>query len=256
MSIRPIEWMAFSRLGLTTLVMAVTILCMGLTTPSFAAGGGGGGGGAGLEGAGGGSGKQRALASYQKGESLRNRGIKLLQKAAQAADAEEKTEAFEDAVKQFGRAVREYKKAARRDKKFHQAHNGIGFAQRMLALCQEQLGRPDDARKSFEAALAAYDKALSIEPDFPHAIEYRGEAYMRLGRLDDAKGAYMALFADHRELADMLMKKMRAWVDLQKERPSKIPADQLQAFSTWVEERVEIAEQTAALVDGEAPHTW
>jgi tetratricopeptide (TPR) repeat protein len=213
---------------------------MGLPTPGFAAGGGGGGG-AGLEGAGG-STKQRAIAAYKKGESMRNRGIKLLQEAADASDPEEKQEALENANKQFERALREFKKAARRDKKFHHAYNEIGFAQRMLG--------------NYDEALEAYDKALSIEPNFPHAIEYRGEAYMRLGRLDDAKEAYMQLFADHRKLADMLMKKMKAWVSLQKRRPSKIPAEQLQAFSSWVDERVEIADQTAALVDGEAPRTW
>ena len=48
----------------------------------------------------------------------------------------------------------------RKDRKFHQAYNEIGFANRML-------GNYDDALK-------AYDKALKLEPDFPHAIEYRG----------------------------------------------------------------------------------
>jgi tetratricopeptide (TPR) repeat protein len=234
-------WRAFRRLGLATPVMAITILCVGLPMPGFAAGGGGGGGGAGLEGAGG-AGKQRAIAAYRKGESMRNRGITLLQEAAEATDPEEKEEALERANKQFERALREFKKAARRDKKFYQAYNEIGFAQRMLG--------------KYDEALEAYDKALSIEPSYAHAIEYRGEAYMRLGRLDDAKEAYMQLFADQRKLADMLMKKMRAWIALQKRKPGKIPADQLQAFSTWVDERVEIANQTAALIDGEAPRTW
>ena len=233
-------WKANSHL-FAIFVTTITIACMGLPTPSFAAGGGGGGG-AGPQGAGGGSGKQRAIAAYKKGESLRNRGIALLQEAAGTQDPEEKSEALENANKQFKRALREFTKASRRDKKFHHAYNEIGFAQRMLG--------------DYDAALEAYDKALSIEPGFPHAVEYRGEAYMRLGRLDDAKGAYMELFADHRKLANMLMKKMKAWVSLQKKRPGKIPAEQLQTFSGWVDERSQIADQTAALRDGEAPRTW
>ena len=248
---------AFSRLGVTTFVMLVTIVCMGLPSAAFAAGGGGGGGGGGaaLEG-GGGSGNSRAIAAYKKGESRRNRGIELLQEAAETEDADAKTEFFEKAVNQFERSAREYKKATRRDRKFHQAFNGLGFAQRMVGLCHEQLGKEGEAKQAYEDALAAYDKALELEPGFPHAIEYRGEAYMRLGRLDDAKAAYMELFADHRKLADMLMKKMRAWVALQKQRPSKIPADQIQSFSTWVDERAKIADQTAALVDGATPQVW
>ncbi len=80
---------------------------------------------------------------------------------------------------------------------------------------------------------------------------------MRLGRLADAKAAYMELFGDHRKLADMLMGKMNAWVAVQREKPeTQIPSTQLDAFARWMEERVEIANQTAALVDGEAPRSW
>ena len=152
-------------------------------------------------------------------------------------------EAFRQANNQFERALRYFKKAVRKDRKFHQAYNEIGFANRML-------GNYDDALK-------AYDKALKLEPDFPHAIEYRGEAYMHLGRLADAKGAYMSLFGDERKLADLLLRKMKAWVAVEeKKTDSSVPADQLKAFTGWVQERSQIADQTAALFDGEAPRTW
>ena len=63
-----------------------------------------------------------------------------------------------------------------------------------------------------EAALASYDRALKLEPGFPQAVEYRGEAYLNLGKLDEAKAAYMDLFGRERPLADLLLRKMQAWI--------------------------------------------
>ena len=36
-------------------------------------------------------------------------------------------------------------------------------------------------------SLKAYDEALRLRPDFPEALEYLGEAYVKLGRMDDAR---------------------------------------------------------------------
>ncbi len=44
------------------------------------------------------------------------------------------------------------------------------------------------------------------------AIEHRGEAYLGIDRLDDAKAAYMDLFFHARPLADQLMVPMQAWL--------------------------------------------
>lgn len=216
-------------------------LSLALAVPALAAGGGGGGGGGGA-GMRSSSSKQRAMDAYKKGERARIRGIELLQEAAAISDPEAKQHALNDANRHFKRALREYRKATRRDRRFHQAYNGVGFSERMLG--------------NYEAALEAYDRALKLEPDFPQAIEYRGEAYLRLGRLDQAKEAYMQLFADHRKLADMLMGKMQAWLAEQRDEPGPVPADQLDAFAQWVQERSQIAEQTAALTGGAEPETW
>ena len=43
----------------------------------------------------------------------------------------------------------------------------------------------------YAKALEMYDKALALQPGFPDAIEYRGEAYLALNRIDDAKQAYL-----------------------------------------------------------------
>ena len=224
------------------LVCAIPVFCLGLTKSGLAAGGGGGGGGGGLP-SGGSSEEQAAVAVYQKGEERRTRGIEFLREAAGTADPEGKQKALKNANKQFKRALREFKRATRRSRKFYQAYNEIGFVQRMLG--------------DYESALKAYDKALEIKPGFPYAIEYRGEAYMRLGRIKDVQGAYMELFGDQRQLADLLMAKMKAWVSIETKNPSgAVSTEALQGFATWIEERSRIAEQTAALIDSEAPRIW
>jgi tetratricopeptide (TPR) repeat protein len=53
------------------------------------------------------------------------------------------------------------------------AHNLMGFAYRKLG--------------DYPAALAAYDKALALNPYNRGALEYLGEAYLELDRPDDAK---------------------------------------------------------------------
>jgi tetratricopeptide (TPR) repeat protein len=66
----------------------------------------------------------------------------------------------------FGRAV-EMKPA------YPEAWNGLGHALRNQG--------------KYPASLEAYDEALRLRPDYPDALEYLGEAYVKLGRLDDAR---------------------------------------------------------------------
>src|SRR5262249_7962281 len=39
----------------------------------------------------------------------------------------------------------------------------------------------------YTESLQAYDEALRLRPNFPEALEYLGEAYVKLGRLEDAR---------------------------------------------------------------------
>src|SRR6185436_13414284 len=56
---------------------------------------------------------------------------------------------------------------------FPEAWNELGFALR-------NQGR-------YTESLQAYDEALRLRPNFPEALEYLGEAYVKLGRLEDAR---------------------------------------------------------------------
>jgi tetratricopeptide (TPR) repeat protein len=118
----------------------------------------------------------------------------------------------------------------------YQAWNYIGFANRHLG--------------SYDAALSAYAQALELNPGYPDAIEYRGEAYLGLNRIDEAKEAYMTLFKESRSLADLLMTAMRRWTDERRREPGGLTPEAVEAFSKWVEERSGIAAQTASLAIG------
>jgi tetratricopeptide (TPR) repeat protein len=59
---------------------------------------------------------------------------------------------------------------------------------------------PDKSAKALGKAHEYYSKALELNPAYPEAIEYRGEAYLGLNKINEAKEAYMALFRESRRL--------------------------------------------------------
>jgi tetratricopeptide (TPR) repeat protein len=77
---------------------------------------------------------------------------------------------------------------------FPEAWNELGFALR-------NQGR-------YAESLKAYDEALRLRPDFPEALAYLGEAYLALGRLEDARRLVDRLrvldAARARELAEVI----------------------------------------------------
>ncbi len=94
-----------------------------------------------------------------------------------------------------------------------------------------------------------------MAPFYGEAIEYRAEAYLGLGRLDEVKEAYMQLFAKDRALADQLMEAMQGWVEERRAEPGDLSSETIESFATWLAERGEIAEQTARL-EGAAARAW
>ena len=123
----------------------------------------------------------------------------------------------------------------------HEAWNYLGYSQR-------KLGR-------YDAALTAYDRALTLKPGYPEALEYRGHAYLGLNRLGDAKDAYLALFASNRKLAASLLTGMQQWLGNHRAGAGVDPGS-YDAFASWVRERGAIASQTAGLTREGAAAAW
>jgi tetratricopeptide (TPR) repeat protein len=176
-------------------------------------------------------------------------GVKLIEKAdaldaeAGAAPADKQAKLEAKAQKIYGSAIDKFSEAVGHQGTFFQAWNYIGYAQRHLG--------------NYDQSLAAYDRALSINPMYHEAIEYRGHAYLGLNRLDEAKDAYMTLFRDARALSDKLLKAMQGWVDAHRKDAGNVDAATIDGFAQWVTERSAVAQQTASLaVDSGTASSW
>ena len=123
-----------------------------------------------------------------------------------------------------------------------QAHSSLGYAYRKVS--------------RFEESLAAYDRALGLVPDYSEAIEYRGEAYLGLNRVDDAKVAYMHLFQIDRELAAQLLTAMDGWLEVRRADPQGVSADVLSGFAQWVDSRKELSSYLPAADRATFTATW
>jgi len=124
----------------------------------------------------------------------------------------------------------------------YEAWNYVGYTNRKLG--------------NYPEALIAYDRALNLKPGYAEAIEYRGHAYLGLNRLDDAKQAYLTLFAGNRKLAAQLLAAMQTWVGEHRGNPGPVDGASLDAFASWVSERSAIASQTAGLTREGASAAW
>lgn len=182
------------------------------------------------------------------GRTAYNDGLRALRKADKAAanaltakDDRKKEKAAKQAAESYEHARDEFALAVQNVATMHEAWNGLGYSLR-------KLGR-------YDAALMAYDKALSLRPSYPEAIEYRGEAYLALGRVDDAKQAYLDLYAGNRKLADQLLVAMQSWV-AEKRSASSGDVAALDALDQWMQERAQIAGQTASLTRAGANESW
>ena len=72
-----------------------------------------------------------------------------------------------------------------------------------------------------------------------------------MNRIDDAKQAYLDLFASNRELANKLLDSMKLWIS----SPGKKKADVVD-LKEFVDERAKIASQTASLTREATTQGW
>ena len=221
-----------------------SLAAMGLMAGTgFAHGGGPSGGGSAMPSA---SGHARpediAKTAYNAGV----RSIKKAQdsdaEAAKAGTAQKSAKAAEKAQMFYQKAAAQFIDAVGAAPTMFQAWNYLGFAKRHLG--------------DYEDSLGAYAKALELNPNYPDAIEYRGEAYLGLNKLDAAKEAYMSLFRDSRPLADELMASMQRWTEARRKDAQGVSSEEIEAFATWMNERAGVAAQTASLGLGAPPAVW
>jgi tetratricopeptide (TPR) repeat protein len=222
--------------GILGLALTLMVAPVGI---GYAHGGGSMSGGGMPEAAGGsqsGTPEDRAKAAYNSGVRTIKKAQEYESDAAKASNPEKGAKALDKARQYYSKALEQFIDAVSQQPKMYQAWNYIGFANRHLG--------------SYDAALSAYEKALELNPAYPEAIEYRGEAYLGLNKIDEAKEAYMTLFRESRNLADELMTAMRQWTQAHRKDAQGLAPEDVEAFSKWVDERAGIAAQTASLATG------
>ncbi len=177
--------------------------------------------------------EEQAELFYHQGLKARDKAWKLDKKATAATKAKKREKYERKAIKQFDNAIDSFTEAVRLNPGFYQAHSSLGYALRRTGRLVESLG--------------AYDRALEQNGDYTEAIEYRAEAYLGLDRLEEAKAAYIDLFASDGPRADLLIEAMQAWLVRRQEDPGEVGAEAVGRFATWVGKRLEIARQTDSL---------
>jgi tetratricopeptide (TPR) repeat protein len=172
----------------------------------------------------------QANTSYNVALSSLREGDGLEADAAKAKSAGKRKEQLGWAKDAYQRARGLFEEATKAAPTMAEAWNGLGYTSRKVG--------------DYTAALAAYDKALELRPGYAEATEYRAEAYLALGRIEEAKQAYLELFASNRAIAGQLLAAMQKWVEGAKAGGDGAKAEEL---SKWVQERSQIAAQTASL---------
>ncbi len=164
--------------------------------------------------------KAEAREHYNRGLMQRDRAWKIEEKIAGQSDAKKAAKQEKKLANAWRSAQREFESAVEKDPQLYPAHSSLGYVLRRQGY--------------YEASLAAYDRALAIEPRYAEAVEYRAEAYLNLGRLDEVKEAYLQLFQGQPKLAAQLMNAMKTWLESNADAPG---ASELAAWVAQREER-------------------
>lgn len=166
----------------------------------------------------------QAIEAYNLGYAAIQRADHASALAEAASDANEKRQSQSAALEQYEQARRHFEEAVRLDAYLHEGFTYLGYANR-------KLGR-------HAQALDAYEHALKLNPDYSYAIEYQGQAYLGLNRIDEARFNYLRLYALNKGQAKKLLQAMQAWLDTHKEAaPAGVD---MQSFAAWVAQRTEL----------------
>lgn len=135
-----------------------------------------------------------------------NDGVKKMQRADAMGVQKSATFTYDYAAAPDGKALREYEgaiadftRALSYNGKMKEAHNNLGY-------CLRRVGKLPES-------LAAYDKAIELDPDFAQAREYRGETYLALAQPDKAEAELAALKELKSKYAEQLQQAITMYRD-------------------------------------------
>ncbi len=174
-----------------------------------------------------------AVQHYNAAVQLRERATRLTAELPTIEEEKKRIKTEKKIVNSYRSAERELRSAIRLNPRLFQAHSDLGYSLRKQG--------------KYDEALEAYDRALSLSPGYVEAIEYRAEAYLGLGRVEEAKAAYMTLFERDRGRADELLDAMKVWVEEKKTNPGTVNATAIDDLAAWVATRDSVAQHVAPI---------
>lgn len=183
--------------------------------------------------------EQEAVELYNDGNEYRDKAAALEKEAAGEPDAKKKEKLEKKALDKHESSIKKFVAATQKNPRLVQAWGNLGYAYRKTG--------------KYDEALTAYDKALALEPNYTPAIEYRGEAYLGLNRLEDVKTAYMDLFRSDRTRADELAGAIDRWLQKKRAEPGGVDPATVAGFASWAAERKQLASQTSSLLLPQPP---
>ena len=176
--------------------------------------------------------EKAAAKAYAAGQKTMVKAHELEEVVAKSTDPDKKVKAREKLDDAYGKALDQFTEVLRNKNDMYDAWNQVGYVHLRLGAFGESV---DD-----------YDHALKLKPDLYEAIQHRGEAYLGIDRLDDAKAAYMDLYFHARPLADEMMTSMQAWLQSHRAAGNGIRASDIDAFEKWIQDRDGIAKTAAS----------
>ena len=177
---------------------------------------------------------QEAIELYNDGLSYRDKAAKLEKEADAEPDAKKKDKLLAKAKDKHQDSIKKFLQATKKNPDMFQAWGNLGYAYRKTG--------------DFASSLETYGKALTIQPDYTPAIEYRAEAYLGLNRLDEVQSAYMVLFNRDRPRADELAAAIEKWLEKRKSDPTGVDPAKLDEFAKWAEQRKQLSSQTSSVL--------
>jgi len=168
-----------------------------------------------------------AVSSFNDGVHARDRAWKLEKELETAQDPGQQAKIRQKILKSYEADARSQRDAIRNKPDMFQAYTELGYALRKSG--------------DYPGALEAYDKSLTIMPNYAEALEYRAEAYLGLNRVTDARDAYLLLYnGGDATRSQQLAVAMQKWVDERRAQPAGAAPDSIDQMATWLSQRTEI----------------
>jgi tetratricopeptide (TPR) repeat protein len=177
--------------------------------------------------------EQQAIADYNRGLRYRDKAWKLDEKA-EAATGGARSKLDSKIKEQFKKAARAFEDAVKKQPDFYEAYGSLGYALRRQG--------------EYAAALESYNRALSINPNYPEAIEYRAEAYLGLNRPQDAQDEYSRLLILSPKHAAELLDAINSWVEDRQANSDGLDPSVVTGVASWAQERQQVASTTTSKI--------